>query len=116
MYFGKDMAKFLDFVNNNMSTWGKIEILGVVDDKAYGNYTFIEQGGGKVASAVVVQDVKNPENYQFYAFHSKEKLDKMMIEILSHPTGYKAFRGNLNHWYKLPEIYYEKKILPLKNI
>lgn len=87
---------------------GKIEICGVVGDKAYGNWTFIEQGGGKVASCVVVQDVKNPENYQFYAFHDKNKLDRMMIEIFKNikcPYTGNHFVGNLQHWYILPDYW-----------
>jgi len=92
-----------------MGIWGKIEICGVIDNTTYGNFTFIEQGGGKVASAVVVQDVANPENYQFYAFHSKDKLDKMMIEIVSNPVSYKPAK-NPERWYLCPDTMYKHEL------
>jgi len=92
-----------------MSVYGAIFIFGFDSDKAYGNYIFIEQGGGKVASAVVVQDVANPENYQFYAFHSKDKLDKMMTEIIKDGKpavtkhGQEFLKKYSNSWYMIPE-------------
>ena len=61
----------------------------------------------------MVQDSKNPENYQFYAFHSKDKLDKMMIEILSHPTCYKP-DPDPKTWYKIPDDRYKREIEELR--
>ncbi len=96
------MAKFVDFVNNNMSTYGAIIIVGKSNDLVVGNFTFVEEGCGKVASCVGTYNFNNPENHEFYAFHSKDKLDKMMIEILSNPTGYKP-DPDPKTWYKIPD-------------
>jgi len=101
-YFGKDLAKIFAFANNNMSEYGAIFIEGFDNGMIYFNASLIEEGGGKVVSCVIVQDPNNPENHQIYAFHSKDKLDKMMIEILSNPTGYKP-DPDPKTWYKIPD-------------
>ena len=105
-YF-KELSSDIKFVNDNMGVYGALFIRGASGDKAYANFTFIERGGGKVASFVYVQDLNDPEKYNHYAFHSKEKLDKMWIEIVS-----KYNKGKLGlrneEWYKIPDRAYEK--------
>ncbi len=88
----EEMSPDISFVNNNMGIYGLIEILGTSGNNVIDCKIYIEQGGGKVTPAIYVQDIqdiKNPKNYERYTIHSKEKLNKMMIEMLSHPTGYK---------------------------
>ena len=110
----KEISQDIGFINGNMGTYGAIEILGVSDNKAYDCLIFIEQGGGKVTPAIYVQDIKNPKNYERYTIHSKEKLDKMMIEIAStHNISEVSKLGRKlgvkpEEWYKIPDEAYRK--------
>ncbi len=114
-YF-KELSSDIDFVNKYMGVYGALFIEGASGDKAYGSYTFIERGGGKVASFVYVQDLNDPKNYEHYAFHSKEKLDKMWIEIASTHKGRKPHGDYIplklelrpEEWYKIPDEAFKK--------
>jgi len=113
--FGKELANFMDFVNNNMSSYGLILIRGPSGNNAYFNATFIEEGGGKVASFVAVHpkvdDLKRywkeydkyKVDYKIYAFHSKDKLDKMMLGVLEGSSA-----KNPHLWYLIPDKILEK--------
>ena len=103
-YFGKGLPKFISFVNNNMSTYGAIIIMGKSNDLVIGNFTFIEEGGGKVASCVGTYNFNNPENRQFHAFHDKNKLDKMMIDGVFEGCSYAKL------WYLIPDKCYKKQL------
>ena len=109
----KELASDIYFINQNIGLYGVLDVIGPSGNKAYANFTFIERGGGKVASFVYVQDLNDPENYERYAFHSKEKLNKMWIEItsahniskvklLGHKLGVKP-----EEWYKIPDEAYK---------
>lgn len=122
--FGRELANFMDFVNNNMAIYGLILIRGLSGNNAYFNATFIEQGGGKVASFVAVHPkVNDLKRYwkeykkykvdcEIYAFHDKNKLDKMMIEIFSHPEKWKA--KNPEKWYTTPDAMYKHELEELR--
>ena len=105
--FGRNLGKFVYFVANNMGyEIGAIVIVGKVGDMGIANYTFIAEGGGTVASCVATLD---PNNCEFYAFHSKDKLDEMMIEMLSNFEGYKNYFKDFRFthpekWRDLPDI------------
>ncbi len=81
----EEISSDVYFVVQNMGDPGALFIIGALGDKAYASLTFIERGGGKVASFLYIRDLKDPRNYSRYAFHSnqKEMLDNMMQTIFN---------------------------------
>ena len=82
-YF-KELFSDIHFVNQKYGYLWALFIEGASGNKAYGSYTFVEQGG-KIVSFVYVQDLKDRNKYNCYAFYSdqKEMLDNMMRTIFN---------------------------------
>ena len=112
----EEFASDIYFVNQNMGSYGVLFIPGVSEDNAYASFTFIEQGGGKVASFVYEISLNNNfEKHNRYAFHSKEKLDRMWVEIASAhniseiPDDFGGkFGVKPEEWYRIPDVAYKK--------
>ncbi len=106
------------FVDNifGEEVYGLISIFGVVGNNVVANLTFVEKGCGKVASCVGTYNLKDPYNTaEFYNFKSWDKLNNMMIEIVSHPIGYKPPK-HPEKWYTAPEGVYKEGLKELEKL